>query len=147
MQFISNWTSILNITGFNQINFSLGEHKIIFSITLKILTSPKLLNGSYRTIKSSHNSLLSAYSILHHRQWLQVTWRPSELLWPTWWAYEVQHWCLQKIWQICQHRGEGGFTVRLWFFTLKWSSRSQICLPPVWPLSFRCSWLRSTALW
>lgn len=30
---------------------------------------------------------------------------------------------------------------------LKWSSRSQIYPSLFWHLSFRCSWLRSTALW
>lgn len=43
--------------------------------------------------------------------------------------------------------GLESFLIFLVADTLKWSSRSQICLSLFWHLSFRCSWLRSTALW
>lgn len=43
----------------------------------------------------------AAHPLLHHRQWLHISRCPTELLWFAWRTYEIQHWCLQKIQQIC----------------------------------------------
>lgn len=58
--------------------------------------------------------LIVAHPLLHHRQRLQVQRCSAELLWPARRAYEVQHWCLQEIQQICQHRGKGTGNNKMW---------------------------------